>query len=133
VGDFTKNLLKGGNDRTARSVPVGSHHYDMGGISFYLDQTPKEVLGGLLRKVIQQMQDSGQFEQARKMIENPQPFTGQPVAMAVFMAACLELEQKQEQIDALRDALARLGDIVIGMDEGLKVEVDAALKPTKPA
>jgi hypothetical protein len=42
------------------------------------------------------------------MLKNPQPFYGNPHALAVFMAASVELEKRDQRIEALETAVAGL-------------------------
>lgn len=130
MGEFTDKLMQG-NGAKGKGVPVvGSVHYEMAGVGFYMNQTPKQVLTGVVQTVVNQLQRSGDFEQARKMAENPQPFYGQPAALAVFMACFEELEKRDKRIDKLTDAISGLAD-VLSCDESLKPQVDAVLAGLK--
>lgn len=98
--DDTKSVLSGNGGRKA-AIPVGSKHYEMEGVAFYLNHTPKEVLGSWVNMMISQLEQSGNFQAARQMRENPQPFAGNQPALAVFMAAAAEIEKLKRRIEAL--------------------------------
>lgn len=113
MGDFTDYLTKGGkNGAAGKAIPIGSTHYEMAGVSFYLQSTPKEILSQLVQAMIQQLAQQGQHEAANQMLQNPQPFYGSPQAMAVFMAASVELEKRDERIEKLETAVAGLADVL---------------------
>lgn len=112
MGDFTDKLA-GKNGGAGKAVPtVGTKHYEMAGIGFYMNQTPKGTLSALVQNVINQLQQAGRFGEAQKMADNPQPFGAEPAAMAVFMACCVELEKRDERIDKLEKELSDLRDAI---------------------
>lgn len=93
-------------DKPNNNVPsIGSRHYQMAGLSFFINRTPKDVIQEWLLGAIQQLQQSGNFKVAKELTQNPQPFYGQPHAMAVFMAASAELEKSNARIAKLEAAL----------------------------
>ncbi len=59
-----------------------------------------------MNAVQQQLQQTGQFAEAQQMAKNPQPFFGNPHAMAVFMAAAVEVKKSNARIEKLEKALA---------------------------
>jgi len=124
MGDFTKHLL-GGNG--AKAVPIGSTHYEMAEVSFYLDRTPKEILGQVVQGIVTQLQQAGQYEQANAMIKNPQPFYGNPGALAVFMACSLELEKRDKRIAKLEQALGEIAERLSSDDSFLGAVLSEAL------
>lgn len=102
MGDFTKKLIN--------AVPVGHRRYELGGVSFFLNLTGKEVLAQVVSATVKALQESGNFEAARQMTENPQPFFNNPGALAVFMLTVEALEDRDRQIAELRarvDELAK--------------------------
>jgi len=76
MGNFTDDLFSAA--KKPGNVPIGSTRYSMAEVSFFLKQTPKELLGGVVAGFIQQMEKAGQYGQAKEMHANPQPFYGNP-------------------------------------------------------
>jgi len=111
MGDFTDKIM-GKNGSTGKAIPIGSKHYEMAGISFYLNQSPKDMLGQLVQAMVQQLAQQGDHGAANQMLKNPQPFYGSPHALAVFMAASVELEKRDERIAKLEGALTALADVL---------------------
>jgi hypothetical protein len=105
-GDFTDKLMGGNGQKSV--VPIGSKHYEMAGIGFYMNQEPKEILGAVVRSIVQQLQQAGEYGAAKQMLDNPQPFYGQPAALAVFMATVQELEQRDARIAELEKKVEQL-------------------------
>jgi len=106
------------SDKPNNNVPtIGSRHYHMDGLSFYINRTPKDVIQEWLLAAIKQLQESGNFGLAKELTANPQPFYGQPHAMAVFMAASAELDKSNARIDALEQALAVIGGAFAAIPE----------------
>ena len=100
------------------NVPlIGTHRYEMAGLSFFLNRTPLDVIREWLTQAIKALQDSGNFQVANELTKNPQPFYGQPHAMAVFMAASVELAQANRRIAALEEALAVIGGAFAAIPE----------------
>jgi len=98
------------------AIPIGSHRYEMAGLSFFINRTPKDVIQEWLMQAIKALQDQGQFDLANKLTRSPQPFFNQPHAMAVFMAASIELEIANSRIDALEKALTTIGTAFADVD-----------------
>jgi hypothetical protein len=110
MGDFTDKII-GGNGAKGANIPVvGSKHYEMAGIGFYMNQTPKAILAALVQNVVNQLSQAGHFEEAKKMADNPQPFGAEPAAMAVFMACFEELEKRDERIAELEQKVSAMRD-----------------------
>jgi hypothetical protein len=99
----------------------------MAEVSFYLDRTPKEILGQVVQGIVTQLQQAGQYEQANAMIKNPQPFYGNPGALAVFMACSLELEKRDKRIAKLEQALGEIAERLSGDDSFLGAVLSEAL------
>ncbi len=108
-GDFSEYVKKAaakGNGQT-KAIPIGSTRYSMAEISFYLSQGPKDVLSAVCQGLVQALQQQGDYAGAQSMIKNPQPFYGNPQAMAVFMAASMEIEKANARIEKLEEIVAR--------------------------
>ncbi len=103
MGEFTDNLT---NAKGKAIPPIGSTHYQLGDVSFYVNRGPKDLLQEAMNAVQQQLQQTGQFAEAQQMAKNPQPFFGNPHAMAVFMAAAVEVKKSNARIEKLEKALA---------------------------
>ena len=110
MGNFTDALFAAA--KQPGNVQVGSTRYSMAEVSFFLKQTPKELLGGVVAGFIQQMEKSGQYGPAKEMHANPQPFYGNPQCLAVFMAASIELDKRDARIAKLEGALTGLADVL---------------------
>ncbi len=101
------------SDKPNNNIPtIGTRRYAMAGLSFAINRTPKDVIQEWLFAAIKQLQESGQFDLANKLSQNPQPFFQQPHAMAVFMAASVELDKANARIDKLEGALTGLADVL---------------------
>ena len=109
MGNFTDDLFA---NATKGSVPIGATRYSMAEVSFLLNQTPKELLGGVVAGFIQQMESAGQYGPAKEMHANPQPFYGNPQCLAVFMAASIELDKRDARIAKLEGAVSALADVL---------------------
>ena len=114
MGDFTNDLFAAA--KKPGNVQVGATRYSMAEVSFFLKQTPKELLGGVVAGFIQQMEKAGQYGPAKEMHANPQPFYGNPQCLAVFMAASIELDKRDERIEKLENALTDLAEVVREID-----------------
>jgi hypothetical protein len=99
----------------------------MAGLSFTINRAPKDVIQEWLIAAIRSLQESGQFELARKLSDNPQPFFQQPHAMAVFMAASAELEKANDRIAKLERALAEIAERLAGDESFLGTVLAEAL------
>jgi len=108
MGNFTDDLFSAA--KKPGNVQIGSTRYSMAEVSFFLKQTPKELLGGVVAGFIQQMEKAGQYGQAKEMHANPQPFYGNPQCLAVFMAASIELDKRDKRIAKLEGLLGELAD-----------------------
>lgn len=114
-------------DKPTNNIPsIGSHRYEMAGLSFFINRTPKDVIQEWLMQAIKALQDQGQFDLANKLTRSPQPFFNQPHAMAVFMAASMELEIANGRIAALEKAVAGIAGAILECDSG--VSADHALQ-----
>lgn len=110
MGNFTDDLFAAA--KQPGNVQVGSTRYSMAEVSFFLTQTPKELLGGVVAGFIQQMEKAGQYGPAKEMHANPQPFYGNPQCLAVFMACSIELDKRDERIEKLERAVTGLADVL---------------------
>ena len=125
MGNFTDDLFAGA---TKGTVPIGATRYSMAEVSFLLNQTPKELLSGVVAGFIQQMEKAGQYGPAKEMHANPQPFYGNPQCLAVFMACSIELDKRDERIAKLERAVTDLAEVVRDIDPvTLGGAVDGAL------
>lgn len=109
MGNFTDDLVAAGK-KGGGAVEIGATRYSMAEVSFFLKQTPKELLGTVVAGMIQQMEKAGQYGAAKQMHENPQPFYGNPQCLAVFMAASIELDKRDKRIAKLEGLLGELAD-----------------------
>jgi len=110
MGDFSEYVKKSaakGNGQP-KAIQIGSTHYNLAEISFYMNQTPKEILTAVCQNIVQVLQQQGDYAGAQAMIKNPQPFAGSPQAMAVFMAASLEIEKANDRIETLTSIVREL-------------------------
>lgn len=105
-GDFMDKLVK---QTKNKSIPnPAAREYSMADITFRAASTPAQVLSVVMNQHIQALESGGNFEMARKLREQPQPWMNAPEAMAVFMAASDELKKRDVLIDDLIARIERL-------------------------